>query len=429
MRKAIGIDFGTTNSALAVADQGGSSRLATFESEEESALTTFRSILYFSAEERGADRRPLIVAGPDAIRKYLEADGKGRLMQSMKSHLSSRSFTHTTIFGRNYTLDDLITILLRKLREAAEKNLGEFGRKAVIGRPVHFVGAKDEDDDDFALNRLKLAAEKAGFEEVRFEFEPVAAAYQYEQNLDHDELVLIGDFGGGTSDFSLIRLGPTTKRERDKRGNILSNGGVGIAGDALDGEIVMALVAPRLGLGSHYRSMEKLLPMPSWLYKKLSSWHQVSFLKDHQTTSLLTQIRPQSLEPEKIDALLHIIWNDLGYKLYRSTEQAKVELSNHGMSLFFFKDSPVEIREKVRRLDFETWIQPAIGRIENCVERLLESCHVKPSDVDSVFLTGGSAFVPAIRRVFKQKFGADRLRGGEELTTVARGLALRALAE
>src|SRR5262249_18211043 len=187
MRKAIGIDFGTTNSALAVADQDGSSRLATFQSEEESALTTFRSILYFSAEERGIDRSPLIVAGPDAIRKYLEADGNGRLMQSMKSHLSSRSFTHTTIFGRNYTLDDLITIILRKLTEAAEKNLGEIGRKAVIGRPVHFAGAKDGDDDDFALNRLKLAAEKAGFEEVLFEFEPVAAAYQYEQNLDHDE--------------------------------------------------------------------------------------------------------------------------------------------------------------------------------------------------------------------------------------------------
>src|SRR5262249_39035899 len=200
MKKAVGIDFGTTNSALAVADTSGSSRLAAFQSEEESELTTFRSLLYFSGEERGADRRPLVVAGPDAIRKYLEADGNGRLMQSMKSHLSSRSFTHTTIFGRQYTLDNLITIILRRLKEAAEKNLGELGGKVVIGRPVHFVGARNEDEDDFALSRLKLAAEKAGFEEVSFEFEPVAAAYQYEQNLDHDELVLIGDFGGGTSD-------------------------------------------------------------------------------------------------------------------------------------------------------------------------------------------------------------------------------------
>ncbi|HEY7181380.1 MAG TPA: Hsp70 family protein [Blastocatellia bacterium] len=427
MRKAVGIDFGTTNSALAVADTSGSSRLATFQSEEESELTTFRSLLYFSAEERGADRRPLVVAGPDAIKKYLEADGKGRLMQSMKSHLSSRSFTHTTILGRSYSLDDLIAILIRRLREAAEKNLGDFGRKAVIGRPVHFVGAGNENDDDFALNRLRSAAEKAGFEEIAFEFEPVAAAYQYEQNLDHDELVLIGDFGGGTSDFSLIRLGPSARRERDKRGNILGNDGVGIAGDALDGEIVMAIVAPGLGLGSNYRSMGKLLPMPSWLYQKLSSWHHVSFLKDHQTSNLLTQVRSQSLEPEKIDALLHIIWNDLGYKLYRAVERAKVELSNHELSLFFFKDSPVEIREKVRRLDFEAWIQPEIGRIESCVDRLLERCNVKPGAVDSVFLTGGSAFVPAVRRVFRRKFGADRLRGGEELTTVARGLALRAL--
>ncbi|MBO0859695.1 MAG: Hsp70 family protein [Chloracidobacterium sp.] len=427
MKKAVGIDFGTTNSALAVADTNGSSRLAAFQSEEESEITTFRSLLYFSAEERGADRRPLVVAGPDAIRKYLEADGKGRLMQSMKSHLSSRSFTHTNILGRNYSLDDLIAVLLRKLREGAEKNLGDFGKKAVIGRPVHFVGAGNENDDDFALNRLKLAAQKAGFEEIAFEFEPVAAAYQYEQNLVRDELVLIGDFGGGTSDFSLIRLGPSARRQRDKRGNILGNDGVGIAGDALDSEIVMAIVAPRLGSGSSYRSMGKLLPMPTWLYQKLSSWHHVSFLKDHQTTSLLAQVRSQSLEPEKIDGLLHIIWNDLGYKLYRAIERAKVELSNHELSLFSFKDSPVDIREKVRRLDFDAWIQVAIGRIESCVDRLLERCDVKPTAVDSVFLTGGSAFVPAVRRIFKRKFGADRLRGGEELTTVARGLALRAL--
>lgn len=427
MKKAIGIDFGTTNSALAMADPNGSTLLATFQSEDNKELTTFRSILYFSAEERGPDRSPLTVAGPDAIRKYLEADGNGRLIQSMKSHLASRSFTQTTIFGRNYTLDDLIAIIVRKLKAASEKSLGDLGPAVVVGRPVHFSGAKDKEDDDFALGRLKSAIGKAGFERVSFEFEPVAAAYQYEQKLDHDELVLIGDFGGGTSDFSLIRLGPTAKQEQGNR--ILGNDGVGIAGDALDSEVVMSVVAPRLGLGSHYISMEKVLPMPSWLYQKLSSWHHVSFLKDRQTTGMLAQIRTQSMEPDKIDALLHIIKNDLGYKLYQSIERAKVELSTHELSLFFFKDFPVEIREKVRRLDFEIWIQPAISSLESCVNGLLDRCQVKPGDVDSVFLTGGSAFVPAIRRLFKRKFGADRLRGGEELTTVAKGLALRALFE
>jgi hypothetical chaperone protein len=429
MKKAIGIDFGTTNSALAVADVTGASALATFQSEEGEKLTTFRSILYFSGEERGADKRPLTVAGPDAIRKYLDADGKGRLIQSMKSHLASRTFTHTTILGRHYTLDDLIAIIVRKLKDAAEQSLGDLGKKVVVGRPVHFSGANAKDDDDFAVGRLKAAFEKAGFEQITFEFEPVAAAYQYEQQLDHDELVLIGDFGGGTSDFSLIRLGPETKKNRDKQRNILGNDGVGIAGDALDSRIVMSVVAPKLGLGSEYRSLGKVLPMPSWLYQKLSSWHHVSFLKDRKTSGMLAQIRAQSFEPEKIDALLHIIKNDLGYKLYRSTERAKVELSSQEMSLFFFKDLPVEIRDKVRRLDFDQWIQREIGSIENCVDGLLERCQVAPAEVDSVFLTGGSAFVPAVRRLFRRKFGADRLRGGEELTTVARGLALRALEE
>jgi hypothetical chaperone protein len=227
----------------------------------------------------------------------------------------------------------------------------------------------------------------------------------------------------------LIRLGPKARQNPDKRGNILGNDGVGIAGDALDSRIVMAMVAPKLDLGSEYESLGKILPMPSWLYQKLSSWHHVSFLKDRRTTGMLAQIRVQSFEPEKIDALLHIIKNDLGYKLYRSIEGAKVELSNREMSLFHFKDSPVEIREKVRRLDFETWIEGEIKGIENCVDRLLDRCHVGADDVNSVFLTGGSAFVPAVRRLFRRKFGADRLRGGEELTTVARGLALRALDE
>lgn len=153
----------------------------------------------------------------------------------------------------------------------------------------------------------------------------------------------------------------------------------------------------------------------------------MSFLKESQTIGMLANIKSLSIEPEKIEALLHIIRNDLGYKLYRSVERTKVELSDRDISLFFFKDLPIEIKEKVRRLYFETWIEPEISKIEKCVNRLLESCSVTPRDVDSVFLTGGSAFVPAVRRIFRQKFGADRLRGGEELTTVARGLALRAL--
>jgi len=427
--KNVGLDFGTTNSALAIAEPGGSSVLASFQSEEGERSTTFRSILYFSAEERGPDRRHLAVAGPDAISKYLAADGKGRLIQSMKSHLASDSFTHTTILGRIYKLDDLIAILVRRLSEAAERNLGELGARVVVGRPVHFSGAKDKKDDDLAINRLRSAIEKAGFEQITFEFEPVAAAYQYEQNLDHDELVLIGDFGGGTSDFSLIRLGPHAKQKEDKHSNILGNDGVGIAGDAFDSRIVMNVVAPKLGLGSEYKSLGKILPAPLWLYHRLSNWHHVSFLKDKQTMGMLAQVRTSSLEPEKIDALLHIIKHDLGYKLYRSVEGTKVALSNQDISDFSFQDLPIVIKEKVRRLEFEAWIQSEISSIESCVNKLLERCNVVPRDVDSVFLTGGSAFVPLVRRLFGQKFGVDRLRGGEELTTVARGLALRALAD
>jgi len=397
MRRAVGIDFGTTNSAVAVAAADGVARLATFNDGAQ-RTSTFRSLLYYGGERADASG-PRGIAGPDAVRCYLEAGGHGRLIQSMKSHLASRLFTETNLFGVFYTLEDLIAVLVRGLKNAAQADLGDLGARVVVGRPAHFSGALTPEDDAFALGRLRAAFAQAGFEDVAFEYEPVAAAYQYEQQLDHDELVLIGDFGGGTSDFSLIRLGPTAQRNTQRGNDILGVDGVGIAGDAFDSTIVRHAVAPHLGLGTTYRSaFDQELPVPAHA-------------------------------PKKIDALMHIVNDDLGYQLYRAVEHTKFELSARDATSFAFTDRPVSIRESVARPQFESWIQPKIERLDACVERLLTQCNVAPKDVGSVFLTGGSAFVPAVRRLFAAKFSADRLRGGEELTTVARGLALRALAD
>jgi hypothetical chaperone protein len=216
--KAIGLDFGTTNSALAMAKPDGTVRLAEFKGG-----ATFRSILYF--EEQDARTGKLrVVAGPDAIQSYLSAKTPGRLIQSMKSYLASRLFTQTQILGKSYDLEDLIGILLRYLRKSAEEQFGDLGSTLVVGRPVHFSGAKDEADDEFAVNRLRAAFGSAGFTHVRFLPEPIAAAYKYQQRLDHEEIVLIADFGGGTSDFSLVQLqakscsaGKAKRRYRHRR--------------------------------------------------------------------------------------------------------------------------------------------------------------------------------------------------------------------
>ena len=203
----IGIDFGTTNSSIARADASGEVQLARFPSVA-GVVESYRSLLYLDqVKERGVTRIKSW-SGPDAIQEYLAAETKGRLIQSLKSFLSSRSLRNTDIFGRRITLEDLIARILRDLREKAEAHFGGRIESAVVGRPVRFVGAEKDDDNLFAENRLRDAFRAAGYASVEFELEPVAAAQYYESTLDREELILIGDFGGGTSDFSLLRVGP-----------------------------------------------------------------------------------------------------------------------------------------------------------------------------------------------------------------------------
>jgi len=429
MQNVIGLDFGTTNSAIAIATANGTAQLARF-SEGEAQTTMFRSLLYFDPENLEPTGKPRAVGGPDAIAHYLQAETRGRLIQSMKSHLGSPLFKHTVIFNSTFTLEELIAILVRMLKTAAEAQFGPIGDRVVVGRPAHFSGTETDEEDTAALERLRGAITQGGFAHVEFELEPVAAAYEYEQQLDHDELVLIADFGGGTSDFSLIQLGPTARARGHRHNDVLGTDGVAIAGDAFDSRVMHHLIAPYLGLGSHYRTpFGRILTSPPWIYEKLERWHHLSFLKTRETMETLRQLHFQSLEPEKIEALIHVVREDLGYQLARAVERTKCLLSEQETSPFAFHDPPVAITETVRRSVFETWLAADLHAIASCIDRLLTRSGIRARDIDSVFLTGGSSFVPAVRQIFVQRFGASRLRGGGELTTVAKGLALRALAE
>ncbi len=415
----LGLDFGTTNSAIAVAPPGASPRLATFGGE-----ATFRSILHIDPEEPGDDGLPpRITAGVAAVQSWVGTGGRGRLVQSIKAHLASRLFTTTNLFGRQYRLEDLIAVILRVLRTAAERQLGAVHAPAVVvGRPVRFAGGREVGDDAFAVGRLETALRQAGFGAVSFELEPVAAAYGYQQRLDHDELVLIGDFGGGTSDFTLVRLGPAGS-------TILGVDGVALAGDVFDARLIRHVAAPELGLGSERRTaFGQVLPVPLWLYERVERWEQLSFLKSRETTELLRKLRHEALEPEKIEALMRLVEDDLGFALHGAVERTKRTLSERERAAFAFAVPPIDLASEVARGDFEGWIAAEVDAISACVTGLLAASGVSSRDVASVFLTGGSSFVPAVRRVFAERFGAERLRGGEELTTVATGLALRARA-
>jgi len=423
--RAVGIDFGTTNSAVAVAEGDDAPRLASYAAGDGGERTlAFRSILHFEPEDESERRMPRVRAGPAALERYLATAGEGRLVQSIKSFLASPLFEATEVFGAIYQLEDLIGALLAELRTAAEAELGPLGPRVVVGRPVRFAG-EGTTDERLALSRLRSALTRAGFEEVVFEYEPVAAAYHYGLRLREPEVVMIGDFGGGTSDFSLLRLAPLAVGRA--RHEILATAGVGVAGDAFDAKLVRHKVAPLLGRGTSYKNpFGQVLPVPRWLYAHLERWHHLSFLKSPRTLSLLGDLEREALEPERIRAFSHLVREDLGFHVYRSVERAKHALSSAPASRVAYRDRAVGIDAEVTRGEFERWIAPELAKIEACVDEVMARAGIEGRAVDRVFLTGGSSFVPAVRAIFARRFGAERLRGGDELGSVASGLALRA---
>lgn len=430
---AIGIDFGTTNSSLAVVREDGRVELATF-SFQGTATQSFRSVLYLEQVRHAGGAKQITSAkhitsktGPAAIEAYLEAEEKGRLVQSLKSYLPNRNLTGTEVFGRRYTLEELVSRMLADLRTHAEKEFGVPIRHATAGRPLRFVGSDSEEDDAYAESRLREAFLQAGFESVEFEMEPVGAAYAYESSLDHDELILIGDFGGGTSDFSLLHVGPGVRHRGHGPQDLLGNSGVGLAGDAFDARIVRKLVSPALGSDSLARSLNKTLPaVPAWIYTNLERWHYLSFLRTRNVSEILKSARLRALEPEKIEALTTLIEEDLGYQLHQAVQRVKFELSRVEAAEFRFREGGLDLRIPVTRAEFEEWIADELALIEECVDALLADTGVRPEKVNRVFLTGGTSLVPAVRRIFASRFGEERIRTGNEFTSVAHGLALRA---
>jgi hypothetical chaperone protein len=410
----VGIDFGTTNSAVGVLDgEGHGVRLVPLPSPD-GPRSHWRTVLYF---EPGGK----LTAGAPAIARYLETGGEGRLVQSIKSHLASKTFSRTTILGRRWTLEDMIAAYVRQLRAATPIDLGA---RCVIGRPVRYWGADDAEDDARAVGRMRAALATAGFTEVVFEYEPIGAAASYAARLDHDELIVVADFGGGTTDFSLIRVGPGVTPGDPKA--ILGTGGIGISGDAFDARIIDAIVAPALGRGSSYTvdSMGGNAPVPAWLYGHLRRWHYLSFLKEPDTLKLLTRVVRGAIEPEKIARLVQLVDEDLGLPLHGAVEGAKVRLSKAAVDRVAL--AAIELDLPITRASFEGWLGEDLAQIDGTLAAVLDAAGVAAGDVDRVFATGGTSLVPAVRAHLAGRFGEAKLVGGEELTSVAWGLAARA---
>ena len=382
----VGIDFGTTNTAVAIADDAGV-RLVFLE----------RTVLYFEPDGK-------LSIGTRAIARYVETEGEGRLVQSIKSHLASAQFTRTSIFGRTWLLEDMIAAYLRQLRAAAGV---ELGRRCVVGRPVRYWGAETADDDARALERMRAALAKAGFDEVVFEYEPVGAAARF---ADSSETIVVADFGGGTTDFSVMR-------GRD----VLATGGIGISGDAFDARVIDAVVAPALGRGTLYRADEfgSDTPVPAWLYGHLRRWHLLSFLKEPSTQRLLARVAQGARDPVRVGRLVQLVGDELGLALHRAVEGAKVRLSAADADRVAFGE--LDLSLPVTRAGFDQWIEDDLAAIDRVLDDVLHRAGVR--EVDRVFATGGSSLVPAVRARLAARFGEAKLHGGEELTSVAWGLA------
>lgn len=419
MGATVGIDFGTTNSSVALLT-GGAVRLVSFPTLD-GATTSSRSVVYLQRPRTG--RRAVSVwTGPAAIEHYLAVEDQDevqrRLVQSLKSHLSARTLTGTEIFGRNYRLEELVARMLTDLRLRAGEELGYPVTHAVVGRPVQFVGADNEADNDFALTRLHAAFTLAGFQQVTFVPEPVAAAHAYGATLNHAETVLIGDFGGGTTDFSLLRIDPAASNTC----TVLGNAGVGLAGDAFDAKIVRYLISPALGSDSMARSLGKLLPaLPAWIYANLERWHTLSFLRTRAVTELLRTTQLRALEPLKIAALRNLIEADLGYRMHAAVGRLKIALSHNREAEFLLDTGTLHLQATVTRDTFEGWIAPELARIRIALDTLM-AAHPGVT-VDRVFLTGGTSLVPAVRHIFTTRFGESQVRSGDAFTSVATGLA------
>jgi hypothetical chaperone protein len=397
----VGIDFGTTNSAVAIADERGDVQLVPL-----AGAPHWRTVLYF--EPGGA-----LTAGAPALARYVETEGDGRLVQSIKSHLASAAFSRTHIFGRRWALEDMIAAYLRQLRAAAPVDLGN---RAVVGRPVRYWGAEDDADDARAVARMTDALAKAGFDDVVLDYEPVGAAARYAARLDHDELIVVADYGGGTTDFTAIRV---------PAGEVLATGGIGVSGDAFDARIIDAVVAPALGRGTRYRDeMGGEAPVPAWLYGHLRRWHYLSFLKDDATVRLLDRVHRGARDAAAVGRLVRVVAEDLGLPLHRAVEGTKQRLSAAAAERLVV--DALELDLGVRRGDFEDWLAPDLDAIDGVLDDVLARAGVAPADVDHVFATGGSSLVPAVRARLRARFGDAKLEAGDELTSVAWGLAARA---
>ena len=417
MPVVFGLDFGTSNSALS-ANVDGQVTMIDIDRFNDTGKT-LKSVIYYDDESRQ------FYSGQEAVNQYIENDAFGRYIQSIKSFLPDASFDKTEVGNKTYTLEQLIGRILRTIRERGEKTLGRPVDSLVLGRPAVF--STDPKCEALANQRLLKAAELAGFSKVHLQYEPIAAALAFENTLSpgEEKTVLVGDFGGGTSDFTIIKAkGGLSGEKRDRKEDILALGGVYIGGDSFDSAIMWQKVAPYFGKEVRVKALydDFTLPVSSLILGKLKHWHQIPQLRHPKIEGILKDILHRADKPELIKNLQGLIEDNYGYLLFQAIEESKCKLSAQDNALIQFKEGALTISEALSLEDFQGIIQGDVEKIEACVDDVMTQAGISPDEVDTVFLTGGSSHIRMIRELFIRRFGAGKIDDQNAFTSVAYGL-------
>lgn len=406
-----GLDFGTSNSTVGIAAAGGA-RLCKLEADS----ATLPSAIFYDFEAHRAR------FGRDGIQHYIEGTD-GRLLRSLKSVLGSSLIDDVTLIQRKrVALRDVIGLFLRHLKSLAEREAGRPIDSVVLGRPVRFV---DNDDaaDRRAETELVNIARAQGFKHVETQFEPVAAALAYERKLAGEELSLIVDLGGGTSDFVVARLSPERARHADRSQDILGRTGVHIGGTDFDRQLSIAQVMPHLGYFT--RIGEKQLPMPRHLYHDLATWHLIPSVYTPDNLRYLRHVLPMAEEPHLIRRLIDVLTNRKGHHIASEVEAAKIALSDRPQTVLRIPLSDA-VETPITASDLDQVVQEDAGRIVDAIDRCLKIADVEPDDIHSIFLTGGSTAIAEVRRQILAHVPQARPVTGDLFGSVGLGLALDA---
>jgi hypothetical chaperone protein len=408
-----GMDFGTSNSTVAVAGGNAAPRLLPMEDGN----ATIPSALFFSFED---DRTYF---GRQAVSEYVSG-GDGRLLRSIKSVLGTALFNETTRVKREAVpFSDIIGRFILELKRRAESSLGHELTHLVCGRPVRFV---DDDDaaDAAAQQQLESAVRAQGFRHVEFQFEPIAAALDYEQQVSGEELGIVADIGGGTSDFTIIRLSPQRARSADRRSDILATGGVHIGGTDFDRMLSLKKVMPLLGYGTDTADGKR--PLPSAPYYDFATWHRINRVYNQKTLLDLRSTMREARYPDLVANFIALVGDRQGHRLAGRVEETKIALSEAAQTEFRFVTQDVDLSTLITAEELRRSLDDATDRLGTTIGATLQRAGIPGTAIDTLILTGGSTRVPAVSTVLRKLFPEARAVATDAFGSVGLGLALDA---